>query len=40
MISWRVPQMKNFLGTWDQHWDHVRKKTNKDNENAVPETKY
>jgi hypothetical protein len=29
-MNWRVQQMKTFLDTWDQHWDHLRKEADDD----------
>jgi hypothetical protein len=38
-MYWRVPQMKTFLDSWDQHWDHISKKTENDKGSLFPDTK-
>ena len=37
-MHWQVLQMKTFLDSWDQHWDHVSKKPDEDGDEAVLET--
>jgi hypothetical protein len=38
-MCWRVPQMKTFLDSWDQYWEHVTSKADKDKDILFPYTK-